>query len=112
MSLKNFKLLTRSDFCKMFPPLTIKKIDSGEEKLEAEKFRSCYPVKFSWVAGLVVALLGIVDVFKSNLKGKHFGAWWWIGFVGQHVREEDSMHSTQISDLSTRLSHWDYILEE
>lgn len=47
MSLKNFKFLIRSDFCKMFPPLTIKKIDSGEERLEAEKFRSCYTVKFS-----------------------------------------------------------------
>lgn len=47
MSLKNFKFLIRSDFCKMFPPLTIKKIDSGEERLEAEKFRSYYTVKFS-----------------------------------------------------------------
>lgn len=48
MSLKDFKLLTRSDFCKMSSLLTIRKVDSGEVRIEAEKLtRSCNNVNSS-----------------------------------------------------------------
>ena len=45
MSLKNFKLLTRSDYCSVFSLSTRRKINSGEERQRTDKLiRNCASV--------------------------------------------------------------------
>lgn len=48
MSVKDFKLLTRSYFFKVLSLFKMRKINSGKERLEADKLiRGCCNVKFS-----------------------------------------------------------------
>lgn len=107
MSVKDFKLLTRSYFFKVLSLFKMRKINSGKERLEADKLiRGCCNVKFSWAASQYHPWVE-VDEFKSNLKGKHCGDL----ICGIAAREkEDSMHNAHVSGLSSRLSHWDYTL--